>query len=61
MGQTSLDYQRRESEGLGPSIGLYSCVFCDRCFGTKPQLKSHYYKKHGESIPNYEGNIANNL
>jgi hypothetical protein len=61
MGQISLDCQRRESVGLGPSIGLYSCIFCDRCFGTKPQLKSHYHNKHGEIIPNYEGNIVDTV
>ncbi|MGA8904959.1 MAG: C2H2-type zinc finger protein [Candidatus Bathyarchaeia archaeon] len=61
MGQTSLDYQSRQPGGLWPLIGLYSCVFCDRRFSTKAQLKKHYQRQHGESIPSYDGNIADNL
>jgi hypothetical protein len=46
-----------ELQGL-PLVGIYSCLYCERSYSTKPQLKHHYYNCHQNGIPNYEGNEA---
>ena len=56
MNQT-LRYGRKNKDEL-PLIGLYSCLFCEQCFGTKLQLKQHYYENHRESISDFRGKIA---
>jgi len=36
-----------------PLHGLYSCLFCERHFGRKIDLKRHYRENHQESIPDF--------
>jgi hypothetical protein len=48
----------RNAENQGPIIGVYTCLFCERRFSTKRQLKRHYARAHEHSLPNYEGNAA---
>jgi hypothetical protein len=38
-----------------PLVGLFSCLYCERHFSTKHELKRHYRKRHLRCIPNYEG------
>ena len=47
-----------ENKNELPLIGLYSCLLFDHCFGTKLQLKQHYYENHRENIPDFRRKIA---
>jgi DNA-binding NtrC family response regulator len=44
-----------------PLIGIYSCLLCERQFGTKRLSKGHYYRKHHENIPDYKGRQSSHL
>jgi hypothetical protein len=38
-----------------PLVGLYSCLYCERRFSIKHELKQHYRKRHRRCMPDYEG------
>jgi hypothetical protein len=54
-GRTSQDYQSGKSVVFRSIIGIYKCLLCERKFNTKLRLKRHYYARHAQSVPNYEG------
>jgi hypothetical protein len=55
MGQASLDFGEDGTEGLGPPIGIYSCVLCDSRYSMKVHLNQHYRATHRGRLPEYRG------
>ncbi len=39
-----------------PVVGIYDCLYCGSRFSAKVNLKQHYHKRHGASIPDFRGN-----
>jgi hypothetical protein len=52
---TFQDHDSRSFEDQLPLVGIYSCLLCERRFGTKVELNWHYREKHRENIQDYEG------
>src|SRR5271167_4001851 len=38
-----------------PLLGIFSCLICERHFSSKHQLKSHYSRRHQDTISNFTG------
>jgi hypothetical protein len=61
MGQGSLDFSEGGAEGLGPPIGIYSCVLCDSRYSMKANLNQHYRATHRSNLPDYRGNMRESI
>jgi hypothetical protein len=55
MSRAFQDSETGDSNVRLPLVGLFSCLYCERHFSTKHELKRHYRRRHLRCIPNYEG------